>query len=206
MESSAWGEAAPFLYYAPETAEDVASFVTNVMREQLEGREFPDVRSLMKQFSVLDGHEFAKAAVETALWDLFGKQHGLPVYQLLGGSAQDKVPVLTVLHNDEPATMAQEAAELVASGMTRLKLKIGFGADEDEEKVARVRERVGAGVLIAGGCGRELYDQGGVEGRSPLGAIRSRAPEPAGGTDGLGGDGAPAQVAGHADIGRRGDP
>lgn len=143
-----WGEAAPFLYYAPETAEDVTSFVTNVMREQLEGRQFPDVRSLMKQFAVLDGHEFARAAVETALWDAFGKRYGLPVYQLLGGSAQVEVPVLTVVHNDEPAAMAQEAEDLVASGMTRLKLKIGFGADEDEEMVARVRERVGSGVRL----------------------------------------------------------
>ncbi len=146
--SVGWGEAAPFLYYAPETAEDVAAFVANVMRGQLEGREFLDVRTVLKPFAVLDGHEFAKAAVETALWDVFGKRHGLPVYRLLGGSAQATVPVLTVLHTDEPAAMAAEAEQLVASGLNRLKLKIGFGVDADEEMVARVRERVGSGVLL----------------------------------------------------------
>jgi L-alanine-DL-glutamate epimerase-like enolase superfamily enzyme len=58
------------------------------------------------------------------------------------------VPVLTVLHVADPDEMAAEAETLVASGLRRLKLKIGFGIDEDEAMVARVRERVGPGIGI----------------------------------------------------------
>jgi o-succinylbenzoate synthase len=143
-----WGEAAPFLYYAPETAPDVLGFVTTVMRDELVGRDFLDVRSAMRSFNVLGGHEFARAAVETALWDVFGKRYGLSVYQLLGGAAHERVPVLTVLHAAEPDEMADEAAELVAAGLRRLKLKIGFGIDADEAMVARVRERVGPAIAL----------------------------------------------------------
>ncbi|MCO5220072.1 MAG: hypothetical protein M9947_00640 [Thermomicrobiales bacterium] len=143
-----WGEAAPFLYYAPETASDVRSFVSDVMADELVGRVFADVRSTMQPFAILDGHEFAKAAVETALWDAFGKRFGLPVYRLLGGAAHDRVPVLTVLHVADPAEMADEAEMLVAAGLRQLKLKIGFGADADEAMVAAVRERVGPEIRI----------------------------------------------------------
>lgn len=143
-----WGEAAPFLYYAPETARDVAGFVQDFMQSEVVGRELLDVRSLMAPFSALDGHEFAKAALETAFWDALGKRHGLPVFRLLGGEAHADVPVLTVLHNASPEEMADEAAALVASGLRRLKIKIGFGADADEAVVARVRERVGPEIAI----------------------------------------------------------
>jgi L-alanine-DL-glutamate epimerase-like enolase superfamily enzyme len=62
-----WGEAAPFLYYAPETAPDVHGFVIGMMRDELVGQNYSDVRSAMQRFAVLDGHEFAKAAVDRAL-------------------------------------------------------------------------------------------------------------------------------------------
>jgi o-succinylbenzoate synthase len=143
-----WGEAAPFLYYAPETALDVQNFVIGMMRDELMGRALTDVRSLMQAFAMLDGHEFAKAAVETALWDILGKRYGVPVYRLLGGAAHEHVPVLTVLHVAEPDAMADEAEALVATGLRRLKFKIGFGVDADEEMVARVRERVGSEVKL----------------------------------------------------------
>jgi L-Ala-D/L-Glu epimerase len=143
-----WGEAAPFLYYAPETAADVASMVTEFMAEELIGKDPRDVRGIADHFAMLDGHEFAKCAVETALWDLLGQAVGLPLYRLLGGAVRPNVPLVTVLHTDAPDEMAREAREWVGRGFQRLKLKIGFGADRDEAMVAKVREAVGNDVLI----------------------------------------------------------
>jgi len=143
-----WGEAPPFLYYAPETAADVASMVSEFMAEELIGRDPRDVRGIAEHFVMLDGHEFAKCAVETALWDLLGQSAGLPLYRLLGGAVRPNVPLVTVLHTSTPDEMAREAKEWVGRGFRRLKLKIGFGPDQDEAMVAKVREAVGPSVLI----------------------------------------------------------
>ncbi|MCC6943168.1 MAG: hypothetical protein IT335_01250 [Thermomicrobiales bacterium] len=143
-----WGEAAPFLFYAPETAQDVLSMIRDVMAADLIGRDPRDVRAIAGHFSMLDGHEFAKAAVETALWDLTGKAHGLPVYRLFGGPVRESVPLLTVLHSGEPAEMAEEARSWIDRGVRHLKLKIGFGVDRDEAMAAAVREAVGPDIPI----------------------------------------------------------
>jgi o-succinylbenzoate synthase len=143
-----WGEASPFLYYAPETAGDVASMVRDFMTGELIGRDPRDVRAISALFGMLDGHEFAKCAVETALWDILAQSAGLPLYKLLGGAVREAVPLLTVLHHDTPEAMGQEAAELVQAGFSRVKIKIGFGLEEDEETVAKVREAIGPRVKI----------------------------------------------------------
>jgi o-succinylbenzoate synthase len=143
-----WGEASPFLFYAPETARDVLSMVRDVMAGELIGLDPRDVRAIVQHFAMLDGHEFAKAAIETALWDLLGQKHGLPIYRLFGGPVRESVPLLNVLHVAEPEQMASEAKEWIGRGLRHLKLKIGFGIDRDEAMVAKVREAVGPDVLI----------------------------------------------------------
>src|SRR3954447_16109023 len=65
-----WGEAAPFLFYSPETAIDVSSFIDNVLADKIIGRDPADIRALYQSFEMLDGHLFAKCAIEMALWDL----------------------------------------------------------------------------------------------------------------------------------------
>jgi L-alanine-DL-glutamate epimerase-like enolase superfamily enzyme len=143
-----WGEAAPFLFYAPETAHDIDAFIRYAMRDELLGQDPRDVRRLMDTFAMFDGHLMAKAAIETALWDILGQAAGLPLYRLLGGAVREAVPLTIVLHSDEPSHMAEEAADWVAQGFTSLKIKIGFGPERDVARVAAVRERIGPGPLI----------------------------------------------------------
>ena len=143
-----WGEASPFLFYAPETAQDIDSFIRYAMRGELLGQDPRDIRRLMDTFAMFDGHLMAKAAVETALWDLLGQAADLPLYRLLGGAVRPSVPVTMVLHSDEPPAMAAEAAEWVARGFESLKIKIGFGLDQDVAMTVAVRERIGPGPRI----------------------------------------------------------
>lgn len=143
-----WGEAAPFLSYAPETAEDVVSMIMNHLGPDLIGQDPREIRSIANQFAVVDGHEFAKCAIEMALWDILGQSLGVPVYRLLGGGVRQSVPIVIVLQTNDAETMADEAREWVGRGFVRLKIKVGFGLDEDENAVAHVREAVGASPLI----------------------------------------------------------
>jgi len=143
-----WGEGAPFLFYAAETASDVVSMVNVVLAPELIGKDPRDIRGIIAGFAMIDGHEFAKGAVETALWDILGQSVGLPIYRLLGGARHPNVPVVAVLHSGDPPQMADEARAWVGRGFRTLKIKLGFGAERDEASVAAVREAVGTGSLI----------------------------------------------------------
>jgi len=52
------------------------------------------------------------SGIETALWDIVGKAHGVPVYELLGGKVHDRVRAYTYLYPtvDEAADVYQDAA------------------------------------------------------------------------------------------------
>jgi len=143
-----WGEASPFLYYAPETASDIHSMISGPLRDDLIGRDPRDIRTIHAEQGVIDGHHFAKAAIETALWDILARSVDLPLHRLLGGSVRASVPVVIVIQSGEPDDMAREACDLVDRGFRRLKIKIGFGPELDEAMVAKVREAVGANPTI----------------------------------------------------------
>ena len=66
----------------------------------------------------------ALSAVECALWDILGKSLGVPVYQLLGGRANDKVRIYVngwFSGAKEPEEFAAKAKEAVKRGVTAMK-------------------------------------------------------------------------------------
>ena len=95
-------------------------------------------------------HLASKAAVDIALHDLKGKLLNVPVYELLGGRAREKVQLLAPqVSRGEPVEQAKEAARLVGEGYKALKLRVG-GADveKDIRRVQEVRKAVGASIEI----------------------------------------------------------
>ena len=91
------------------------------------------------------------AAIDTALWDLRGKQRGLPLH-LLAGGAQPSIPVYTT----EGGWLHMSAAELVAdaeaalgTGFAGTKIKVGRPrVQEDIARLSAVRRVVGDGFQI----------------------------------------------------------
>ena len=74
---------------------------------------------------LLNGHNYAKAAIDIAIHDLIGKAHGIRVCDLLGGATSDRVSSYYALSVDEPDDVARTAAEKIAEGYPRLQIKVG---------------------------------------------------------------------------------
>jgi len=95
----------------------------------------------------------ALSAIDIALWDLKGKALGLPIYKLLGGRFRGEVEAYaTGLYRrrvpDQAAALAEEAKGYLAEGFSAMKLKVGFGVEEDLRNVRAVREAIGPGPRL----------------------------------------------------------
>lgn len=91
-------------------------------------RQVDRIHELMD--GMLLGHNDAKAALDVACWDLFGKSVGMPVYQLLGGGTNVPLPLVSSIHTGEPEEMRARVADHRARGYTGHSIKIGT-ADRD---------------------------------------------------------------------------
>jgi galactonate dehydratase len=61
------------------------------------------------------------SAIDQALWDIKGKDLGVPVYELLGGRVRDKVRMYTHFGGATPKAMAANARKKVDRGWTAIK-------------------------------------------------------------------------------------
>ncbi|MEW9582595.1 mandelate racemase/muconate lactonizing enzyme family protein [Paraburkholderia sp. DGU8] len=132
-------------------AEHRAAIVSTVLAPMLTGRLVAhpaDVfRDLTEGTAVLalqsaEPGPFAQAiaGIDLALWDLRARRAGLPLWKLLGGSA-DNIPVYASGLN--PVGSAELVAEKLERGYEAFKLKVGFGVDQDVNNLKILREIIG---------------------------------------------------------------
>ena len=77
----------------------------------------------------------AKAGIEMALFDLKAKALQVPLYELLGGSYREQVPITWALGSSEVKEEIEEAlAKLGENFCRRFKIKMGFLEPEDDVK------------------------------------------------------------------------
>lgn len=94
------------------------------------------------------------SAVDMALWDIAGQHYGVPVYQLLGGAFRTQVqPYATGFYRisglGEAARLADEALAHHAAGFQLMKVKLGYGVDDDIAVLAAIAKAVqGLGVSL----------------------------------------------------------
>ncbi len=78
----------------------------------------------------------AISAIDIALWDIAGKHYGVPVSRLLGGAFRKTVqPYATGFYRiegqGEAPRLAEEALQHYEAGFRAMKIKLGFGVDDD---------------------------------------------------------------------------
>jgi L-alanine-DL-glutamate epimerase-like enolase superfamily enzyme len=142
------GVAAPSRNVTGETVEAAERALTGRVDEWIRGRgtdpPAPACRGLAELLPDTPG---ARAAVDMALHDLWGKAHGKPVVELLG-RAHAALPTSMTLGIRTLEESLLEAREFLAMGYTTLKVKCGADLDHDLELLARLREEFGNDVGI----------------------------------------------------------
>lgn len=88
----------------------------------------------------------AIAGINQALWDIKGKFHGVPIYDLLGGAVRDKIETYSWIGGDRPADVVKMAQDRKASGFNAVKMNATEELHyiDSFDKVEAVVERVGA--------------------------------------------------------------
>jgi len=95
------------------------------------------------------GNFGAKCAIETALFDLAGKYLGVPVYDLLGGSIKDKLPLSRSASSSDLEKDISEVKGYLTEGYRIIKVKVGIlNVQQDVERVKAIREMVGWDVSL----------------------------------------------------------
>ncbi|MEM7196001.1 MAG: mandelate racemase/muconate lactonizing enzyme family protein [Pseudomonadota bacterium] len=150
---SGWGEVCPLgTLYAPIHAGGLRAAL-EVFGPAIVGAEATPRNIVGILDKTLNGHNYARAILDIACYDLMGKTLDLPVSTLLGGAVQDRVKSYFVLGLKPVDKVLEIAREKVKEGFRRLQIKIGRpDVGEDIEVIREVYAAVGATTaLIADG-------------------------------------------------------
>lgn len=143
-----YGEAPPTGAITGDTTGAIIGAIRDHIAKTILGRDVAELEPLLQavQKSIV-GNSSAKAAVDMALWDLYGQLYGIPVYKLLGAARKEIATDITISVND-PDIMVQDALIAVARGYDCLKMKVGVNPELDVARLCAVRSAVGKDVVI----------------------------------------------------------
>jgi len=146
-----WGETCPVgPTYAESHALGARAALTQ-MSPGLIGFELEGTRQLHRHMDgLLNGHNYAKAAIDIAAHDIIGKETGQRVADMLGGAVTENVPSYFATGVGLPDDIARIATEKMKEGFPRLQIKVGGRAVEtDIEVIRKVWDAVGNNVRLA---------------------------------------------------------
>lgn len=138
-ELEGWGEAAPYAVpqFSPEWAGGCFLLIRDVFAPLLAGQDIPSGEALQDRLKAFKGNFFAKAAIDTAWWDLAAKQRETPLWKLIGGRNRTIDVGADIPVQDDHDELLQAVADSVEAGFSRTKLK--FRPDSGVGMVAAVR-------------------------------------------------------------------
>jgi O-succinylbenzoate synthase len=136
-----WGEctAGEGPFYSDEWIETAWATLKEFLAPMVVGREIESASAVFDLTRGVRGHQMAKAAIETACWDLEAKKAGVPLWRHLGGVAEEISCGVSIGIQDTPEALLEKIGKELADGYQRIKIKIKPGWDIDI--VRRVRER-----------------------------------------------------------------
>jgi len=146
-----WGETCPVSPTYAEAHAAGAQAALQQMAPALIGLDVLPLPVNRAMHGALNGHNYAKAAIDIAIHDLLGRNLGVNVSTLLGGATTDRVPSYYALSVGDPDEIARLAADKHKEGYQRLQIKLGGRpVDCDIETIRKVWEKIsGTGMQLA---------------------------------------------------------
>jgi len=143
-----YGEAPPAGVITGDTIGAIIGAIEDHIGKSILGRDVDDFEDVLQAVQMcVQKNTSAKAAVDMALWDLYGQLHKIPVYKLMGGARKTIVTDITISVNS-PEEMAQDALNAIRRGYDCLKVKVGVNPAMDVARLAAVRKAVGDDVCM----------------------------------------------------------
>ena len=143
-----YGEAPPTAVITGDIRGSILAAIDEYIRPNLLGMDIMDLDCIMaKLHGCLVHNSTPKAAVDMAVYDLWAKAQGAPLYQLLGNARTTFKTDITISVNpvDE---MVADSVDAVSQGFDCLKIKVGKEGLADVARITAIRQAVGPGVLL----------------------------------------------------------
>jgi o-succinylbenzoate synthase len=126
-----WGEctAGEGPFYSEEWIEGAWAVSCAYLAPMVVGREIESASEAFSLMNAVRGNRMAKAAIETACWDLQARREGVPLWRLLGGVREEIACGVSIGIQDTPEALLEKIAKETAAGYQRIKIKIKPGWD-----------------------------------------------------------------------------
>jgi o-succinylbenzoate synthase len=134
-----WGEcvAGETPSYSPETVETAWHILRDFLWPLLKGKEFASAVDIWGMMEWVRGHNMAKAAVESAIWDAQAKLEDKPLWKLLGGERQEIGSGVSIGIKASLEELVSEVQVALEAGYQRIKIKIKPGIDVEPVRCLR---------------------------------------------------------------------
>jgi L-alanine-DL-glutamate epimerase-like enolase superfamily enzyme len=143
-----YGEAAPTAVITGDTKGSIITAIRDYIAPSICGMEIEDLDGIMRNMhGCIIKNTSAKAAVDMAIYDLYAKNLGKPLYKVLGGHRKEVETDLTISVN-EIDEMISDSLRAVEQGFRILKVKVGKEGIKDIERIAAIRKAVGEEIVL----------------------------------------------------------
>ena len=143
-----YGEAAATAVITGDTHGSIIEAVGRIIGPRLIGEDVANLNRIVRLVqTALERNTSAKAAVEIAIYDLWGQLYGAPLYRMLGGGE----PVITTditISVDHIDKMVADSLSAVDRGFESLKIKVGKDIGLDVERVKAIHAAVEGRALL----------------------------------------------------------
>lgn len=153
-----YGEAPPTAVITGDTKESIEAAIRGYIAPAILGMEMGSDEALLSVMGAMEKaiakNTSAKAAVDIALFDLYARAKGLPLFRLPMLSGNSGCGVRTAIETDitisvnEPEEMVKDSLRAVRDGFRVLKVKVGKGGERDVQRIRMIREAAGPETVI----------------------------------------------------------